>query len=123
MAPVHCQLLRGCLVSNDPDPHDTTFRVESAGGVTTMRVDGDLDLSTLAALSGALQRAVAMTVDEMVVDLSTCRFLCSRSLGLIEASAVELQDRRARLVVRDQPPSFDLITATVGVDVFDPVER
>ena len=110
-------------MSDDPTPHDTIFRVVSAGDVTTMRVDGDLDLSTFDRLSGALERAVAMTVDEMVVDLSACPFLCSRSLGLLEASALELQDRRARLVVRDQPPSFDLITATVGIDAFDAVER
>jgi hypothetical protein len=55
----------------------------------------------------------------MVVDLHDCPFLCSRSLALIEASALELQERRARLVVRGEPPSFHLISSSVSTYAFD----
>lgn len=91
------------IVSNDPARFADAFRLEVTGGVTTLYVAGDLDVSTFDALSRALDRAVRMTVTELVVDLSACQFMCSRSLGLIEASAFELRERRARLVVRGQP--------------------
>ena len=102
-------------------PPDSSFALQVAGGVTTLRVQGDLDLSTLEQLSAALRRAVSMTASEMVVDLSDCGFLCSRSLGLIEAAAFELRERRARLVIRGEPPSFDLLTTSVGTYLFDVV--
>jgi anti-anti-sigma factor len=99
--------------------HDPRFMVVVAAGVTTLGVDGELDLGSLDALARALSGAARLTVSEMVVDLSACRFLCSRSFGLIEAAAHELRERRARLVVRGQPSSFDRISATVGTYVFD----
>jgi anti-anti-sigma factor len=108
-------------VSNDPIIDAVTFVLRAEDGRTTLRVVGELDLSSLQALSGALDEAVQMTDCEMVVDLCDCPFLCSRSLGLIEASAFRLGERNARLLVRDQPPAFDLISSTVGTYVFDAV--
>lgn len=115
------QLVGSALVSNDLAVEAATFLVDARGGVTTLYVAGDLDLNTLEALAGSLEHAVQETVTEMVVDLSACGFLCSRSLGLIETAAIELQERQARLVVRLQPHSFDLISRSVGTYAFDAV--
>ena len=108
-------------MSDDRAVRAVTFLRREAGGVTTLCVVGELDISTLDALSGALDGAVQTSVTEMVVDLGDCPFLCSRSMGLIEASAFELQARGARLVVRNQPRAFDLISSAIGTYVFEAV--
>ena len=108
-------------MSDDSTPLEASFVMVVAGGVATLCVEGELDLAADDALSSALDRAMGTACSELVVDLHACPFLSGSAFALIEAAASELQVRRARIVVRGQPPSFDLIATAVGGYVFDAV--
>lgn len=92
----------------------TTCSVEAVDGESVVRVEGDLDISTLAVLARALAEAMSATDGVLLVDLAACRFLCSRSFAMLETAAEGLSGSGGELVVRGWPASFDLIRGVVG---------
>ena len=95
----------GAVVGHPP------VTVDVVGEVTTVRVEGDLDLHTLEDLLDTLARGLALTDSVLVVDLAACGFVGARPFRVIEDAADFLHARGASLVVLDPPPSFRLISA------------
>ncbi len=79
-----------------------------------MSVVGDLDLDSYEALGRALAEAISTTESILIVNLSACGFMCSRSFGLLEGAAVVLRTWGADFIVRGCPPSFRLISTALG---------
>lgn len=84
-----------------------TFQVslDSYGHVPIVRVSGELDLRTVAALERALLRAIS-TSAHTVVDLSACTFIDSSGIGMIIRAQRLLRSRigadpELRLIVRE----------------------
>lgn len=98
---------------------DGRLRLDVSNEPTILHVATELDVDTYEALSVALDCAVEVAAEKLILDLSECQFLCSRSYGRIEATAIKLRDRGTRLVVRGQPLTFDLISEYVGTYEFD----
>ena len=99
------------------DGHDeplTSCAVETCEGVATVRVTGDLDMSSHELLVGTLARAMEATPRLLVADLSGCGFVCRRSFTTLDATAERLRDRGADMVVVAAPTSFRLIQAALG---------
>ncbi|HEX6237426.1 MAG TPA: STAS domain-containing protein [Acidimicrobiales bacterium] len=67
---------------------------------TVVRLRGEYDLTTRAALQDALDRAIAHGDGDLVVDLSQVRFLDAGSVGIILQAREALRTRSCSLTLR-----------------------
>ena len=92
----------------------------SAGWVIC--VDGELDLESVPALRGQIERALRSSKTSMVVDLSDVTFIDSLALAALVAAAHKLAPDR-RLAIVAQGNYFDLLMRATGLhevlEVFD----
>jgi anti-sigma B factor antagonist len=65
------------------------------GGVTVVRLAGELDLYNAEAVREALGEAVADEPERLVVDLGNVEFLDSTALGVLVEARAKLSNRRA----------------------------
>ena len=65
------------------------------GGVTIVRLAGELDLYNAEAVREALGEAVADEPERLVVDLGSVEFLDSTALGVLVEARAKLSNRRA----------------------------
>ena len=87
-------------------PGRTDVSQLSIGGVTAVQVSGDLDLATVEILEAGVDRALAHSMEPLLIDLTDCGFIDSSVLALL----VKLRNRlghssppRFAVVARDQP--------------------
>jgi anti-anti-sigma regulatory factor len=88
--------------------------VVAGTGGSVVRVEGDLDLATTAALFEGLADGIASVEDLLVVDLTACGFIASQPYRAIEDAAAFLRARGGALVVLEPPTSFRLISGFLG---------
>jgi len=70
-----------------------------------VRIRGDIDLSNARDLAERLEAAVPKVVDQVVLDLSTTRYMDSAGLGMLVRLHAWLHDRRQDVVVVATPGS------------------
>jgi anti-anti-sigma factor len=70
----------------------------------TVRLRGDYDISTVAALSETLARAIALADADVVVDLSRVRFMDAATIGVIVRARSGLRLRSRSLTLRSPSP-------------------
>ncbi len=56
---------------------------ELEGGISLLKVDGELDLSTAPQLEGPLEQATGSAEAAVLIDLSDCQFIDSTGIALI----------------------------------------
>lgn len=76
------------MQASNPTPPAFT-REETAPGTVAIRVEGEVDLSNVDALSGEAERAIEGESAQLVIDLGDCEFIDSSVLALF----VELRKR------------------------------
>lgn len=85
----------------DAQPY-TDFSVHVAptsGEGTDVAIFGELDLATLDAVRGALDKAVGRE-GNVVLDMRACGFVDSKGIGLIAKTAISLKDQGRTLTLR-----------------------
>jgi anti-sigma B factor antagonist len=109
----------------DPvDSHDFHLAVEPLGDDgSVIAVTGELDLSTVPALRGALSGAVERGITRLVVDLTAVTFVDSVGVGAILHSKRRLGgDGVLAVVIAPESYArviFDVVGADAVVDVFE----
>jgi anti-sigma B factor antagonist len=67
---------------------------ESHGGVATIRLEGDVDMATIAPVRAALDRVLAGHCDRIVLDLRAVTFLDSSGINAIARAHARCEGRR-----------------------------
>jgi anti-sigma B factor antagonist len=107
-------------------PFDTSTGI--IGGVSVLRVSGDLDAADASILSLALISATAST-GRVVVDLSECDFIDSAGIAaIVEAwRGPDGPESRGRLVLAGASDQVDRIIRITGLDesiaIFDGIDE
>jgi anti-anti-sigma factor len=82
---------------------------------------GEHDISTTAALTRTLERAVALDSPVVVVDLSEVRFMSADTVGVLVRSGASLRAQSRALTLRCPPARVRRIFAACGLsDLLDP---
>jgi len=91
------------------------------GADHAIRLRGEYDLSTVAALTETLARATALNEPEIVVDLSRARFLDATTIGIIVGTRNDLQRASRSLRLRSPSPTARRLLELCGLaDLIDP---
>jgi anti-anti-sigma factor len=95
------------------------------GGIQTIAVRGELDLSTASDLERPLEGVLESGEGPVLVDLSECEFIDSTGIALIVRAMQRLQDDGARrtLVVCSYNDQVRRVLEITGLDVSIPVHR
>ena len=107
-------------------PFDTSTGI--IGGVSVLRVSGDLDAADASTLSLALIGAMAST-GGVVIDLSECDFIDSSGIAaIVEAwRGPDGPENRGRLVLAGASDQVDRIIRITGLDesiaIFDGIDE
>ena len=110
-----------------PDPsgpaHDdrVTIEVEARPGVTTIVINGELDLVTMPYLAARLARALRDRPGRLVFDLSGTQFMDCGSARLI-ADVGQRLPGAARPVIRRPAPSVRRVLELTGLDTHCEIE-
>ena len=88
--------------------------VQSGAGGAVVRVEGELDLASVAVFVDGLADGLAVVEDLLVVDLTSCGFIASQPFRSIEDAAEFMRARGGALVVLEPPTSFRLISGLLG---------
>jgi anti-anti-sigma factor len=105
------------------DSHDFRLSVEPQDDASVIAVAGELDLSTVPALRGALSGAAERGVSRLVIDLTEVSFIDSVGVGAVLHAKRRLPED-GRLAVVVAPASyanviFDAVGAEAFMSVFD----
>lgn len=95
---------------------ETSFRCTDDSGVLTLR--GELDITTLAVLRGALDEAVAAVPPQgvLVVDLAEVQFCGARGLGALLDAAARILPHGGRVVLAHRPVAVRRLMDLLSVD-------
>ncbi len=101
---------------------EPTFETGTSGSWTVVNVQGELDLSTSAALRAAVEEAVGDSAPKVAVDLSGVTFMDSSSLGVLVACLKEVQERGGDLRLVGVSGSPAKVIALTGLDAAFTIE-
>ena len=101
---------------------EPTFETRTSGSWTVVNVQGELDLSTSAALRAAVEEAAGDTAPRVAVDLSGVTFMDSSSLGVLVACLKEVQERGGELRLVGVSGSPAKVIALTGLDAAFTIE-
>ena len=95
---------------------ETSFRCADDSGVLTLW--GELDITTLAVLCGALDEAVTAVppLRVIVVDLAGVQFCGARALGALLDTAARILPHGGRVVLAHRPPAVQRLMDLLSVD-------
>jgi anti-anti-sigma factor len=91
-----------------------TLESEDRGGISVIRIRGEVDISNAEAISTAIEAATSRTNRELVVDLGETTYLDSAGVALLFRLAERLRARRQqiRLVVPPDAPVRSVLELT-----------
>lgn len=90
-------------------------------GHTVVWLQGEHDISTEAALSETMARAIALDDADLVVDLSGVQFIGASTIGVIIRTRNVLRDQSRSLMLRSPPRCALLVLELCGLtDLLDP---
>ena len=95
---------------------EPTFETRTNGSWTVVTVQGELDLSTSAALRAAVETASGVDVPRVAVDLTGVTFMDSSSLGVLVACLKEIGDRGGEMRLVGVNGSPAKVIALTGLD-------
>jgi anti-anti-sigma factor len=98
---------------------DLTLTTETAEGASIIRVVGELDLSTVAALDAELERF--LSADRVVVVLSECTFIDSSALRSLVRAQHAIREEGGRLVLVAPSQPARRVLEVAALDRFLPV--
>jgi anti-sigma B factor antagonist len=95
---------------------EPTFETRTSGSWTVVHVEGELDLSTSAALRTSVEGAYGQGSPRVAVDLSGVTFMDSSSLGVLVACLKDVSDRGGELRLVGVNGSPAKVIALTGLD-------
>lgn len=95
---------------------EPTFETRSSGSWTVVTVQGELDLSTSAALRAAVEGAYGDRAPRVAVDLTGVSFMDSSSLGVLVACLKDVSDREGEMRLVGVHGSPAKVIALTGLD-------
>jgi anti-anti-sigma factor len=87
-----------------------SLRVDVDDDVAVVRVEGELDVTSVDALASTLALALTMGERGVALDLEECDFVSRHPLDTIWGAATFLRSRGQTFAVRRPPRSFSLLT-------------
>lgn len=96
---------------------------DAEGGVWTISVSGELDLSTAPDLEGPLQEALDSGEGSVLIDLSQCEFIDSTGIALIVRAWQQLDsgENGRSLVICSQNDQVRRVLEITGLELSIPV--
>jgi len=105
--------------STPPDqsqPGLTTRTAAQSGDRLVLRVEGELDLSTVDQFAGALDDALEAEPGEIVLDLRDLHFIDSSGVGAYVTAYRRARSRQVRLRIGDRSPAVARVLELSGVE-------
>ena len=107
---------RSCIFPFPMSSMHESIEIRHADGVVTVVATGELDLVTAPALRTALEQAVALMPDSIVVGLATVTFVDSTGLGALVHGWRLASDQGIKLTLRDASPPVRRVITVTGLD-------
>jgi len=101
---------------------EPTFETRMNGSWTVVTVQGELDLSTSAALRAAVEGASGDESPRVAIDLAGVTFMDSSSLGVLVACLKEISDRGGEMRLVGVSGSPAKVIALTGLDAAFTIE-
>ncbi|MGH2629842.1 MAG: STAS domain-containing protein [Actinomycetota bacterium] len=101
---------------------EPTFETHATGGWTVVRIAGELDLATSAALRSALESGFARDTPRLAVDLTEVTFMDSSSLGVLVAYLKRAREQAGDLMLVGVQGSPAKVISLTGLDAVFRIE-